>query len=69
MHRDGKTHLSFTMLRNPVFRALSAFYYRCHNPNEDCYRVREDFCQYAQRPACKRRNFTDYDFQGYLGLQ
>lgn len=28
-----------TMLRDPVSRVISAWHYRCHNPNFDCYDV------------------------------
>ena len=35
----------FTIIRDPTSRVKSAFYYRCHSPNQDCYHVREEYCQ------------------------
>jgi hypothetical protein len=41
--------LSVTMLRDPVARVVSAWFYRCHSPNRDCYNVRGEFCQVGGR--------------------
>jgi hypothetical protein len=41
--------LSVTMLRDPVARVVSAWFYRCHSPNRDCYNVRGKFCQVGGR--------------------
>ena len=54
---------SFTMIRNPVLRVLSAFYYRGHSPNSDNYHVRRAFCAQPQDPRCagdRRYSLEDY---------
>ena len=48
-----------TMLRDPVARVVSAWFYRCHNPNRDCYNVRPEFCQEGQRAS--RKCGANYD--------
>ena len=34
---------SIILLREPTSRLLSAWFYRCHSPNSDCYQVRPEF--------------------------
>jgi len=53
---------SYTMMRHPVARVLSAYKYRCHNPNHDCYNVRKDFCKHGRQ--CRRR----YTIDDYLDM-
>ena len=43
--------MRFTIIRDPVERVKSAFYYRCHNPNMDCYHVRESYCQLRKKSS------------------
>jgi len=37
-----------TIIREPVGRVISAWHYRCHNPNFDCYHVRSEFRTFRQ---------------------
>ncbi|GMI59473.1 hypothetical protein ScalyP_jg4579 [Parmales sp. scaly parma] len=61
----------YTLLRNPVSRVVSAYGYRCHSPNNDCYRVREEYCQSGQlsRKECGPSTSSKvWSFEEYLEL-
>ena len=50
---------SVTILRNPVTRFVSAWHYRCHHPNYDCFNVREEFKLIRVNRASKK-TFDEY---------
>ena len=61
----------YTLLRNPVSRVVSAYGYRCHSPNNDCYRVRDEYCQSGQlsRKECGPSTSSKvWSFEEYLEL-
>lgn len=39
---------SITIFREPISRLLSAWFYRCHTPNNDCFQVRPYFKDIGQ---------------------
>jgi len=39
---------SVTIFREPISRLLSAWFYRCHTPNNDCFQVRPYFKEIGQ---------------------
>ena len=47
------------MLRNPRTRYVSAWHYRCHNPNYDCFGVRKEFMKIRYGRA-KKKTFEEY---------
>jgi len=59
---------SFTLIREPISRALSGYFYRCHNPNEDCYHVNEKFCPTGKMQRCKAADppFVPWTFEQYV---
>jgi hypothetical protein len=50
---------SITMMRDPVTRFISAWFYRCHNPNYDCFGVRKSF-KAIRSGKSKRYSYDDY---------
>jgi len=51
--RSATRHLkAVTMVRGPVGRAISAWHYRCHNPNWDCFHIAGSV-QWAERRRAK----------------
>ena len=39
---------SIALMREPTSRLLSAWFYRCHSPNSDCFQVRPEFKRIKQ---------------------
>jgi len=65
-----KSQFKFTLMRDPVSRVRSAFLYRCHNPNNDCYHVREEYCQMRKRgKECGEGIGKVWTFEEYLELE
>jgi hypothetical protein len=57
------------LLREPTSRLLSAWFYRCHSPNIDCYQVRPEFklIHDGKRPKV---TFEEYlDMPEYSNIQ
>jgi len=44
---------SITIMRHPVSRLISAWFYRCHSPNSDCFQVRPEFKLIKQKKKPK----------------
>lgn len=44
---------SITIMRHPVSRLVSAWFYRCHSPNSDCFQVRPEFKLIKQKKKPK----------------
>ena len=44
---------SITIMRHPVSRLVSAWFYRCHSPNSDCFQVRSEFKLIKQKKKPK----------------
>jgi hypothetical protein len=44
---------SITIMRHPVSRLVSAWFYRCHSPNSDCFQVRTEFKLIKQKKKPK----------------
>ena len=59
---------SFTMLRHPVSRVVSAFFYRCHSPSSDCFGLNKNFCKQGT-PVKKCQSefgFVPVSFDAYV---
>ena len=50
---------SVTIMRHPVSRLVSAWFYRCHSPNSDCFQVRPEFKLIKQKKKPKAV-FSEY---------
>ena len=50
---------SVTIMRDPRTRFVSAWHYRCHHPNYDCFGVRKEF-KAARSGGGKKYSFDDY---------
>jgi len=53
---------TLALLRDPSSRLLSAWFYRCHSPNADCYQVRPEF------KLIKTGQLPQVTFEEYLGM-
>eukprot|EP00912_Choanoflagellata_sp_UC4_P000289 UC4_evm8s179 len=58
-----------TMLRHPVSRAVSGWFYHCHNPNSDCFDVREEFDGPNQNKRRRKKPYKTFSFDEYLDMQ
>lgn len=60
---------SITLLREPMSRLLSAWFYRCHSPNADCYQVRPEF-KLIKQGILPKVQFHEYlDMPEYHNIQ
>ena len=60
---------SITLLREPMSRLLSAWFYRCHSPNIDCYGVRPEF-KLIKKGILPKVEFHEYlDMPEYHNIQ
>ena len=62
LHRMADAHFSVTILRHPMTRFISGFFYRAHSPNWD---------RFGLRPGYFRREKTypfKFSFDDYLGM-
>ena len=50
---------SLIMLRDPLTRYVSAWHYRCHNPNYDCFGVRKEFAA-IRYGRSRKKSFDEY---------
>jgi hypothetical protein len=50
---------SIAIFRQPVSRLISAYFYQCHSPNNDCFQVRPEFKQIKAGKA-PRVSFGEY---------
>ena len=48
-----------TIMRDPVTRFVSAWHYRCHHPNYDCFNVREEF-KAIRESRGNKKTFSEY---------
>lgn len=46
-------------MRDPVTRFVSAWHYRCHHPNYDCFNVREEF-KAIRESRGNKKTFSEY---------
>ena len=53
---------SIAIFRHPVSRLISAFFYRCHSPNSDCFQVR------PESKLIKERKRSKVTFDEYLEM-
>lgn len=61
---------SIAIMRHPVSRLVSAWFYRCHSPNSDCFQVRPEFKLIKQKKKPKVEHIMSccffYRFQIYI---
>jgi hypothetical protein len=50
---------SIALVREPISRILSAWFYNCHSPNSDCYQVRPEF-KLIKKGLRPKATFDDY---------
>ena len=55
----GKPLPSVTIMRDPRTRFVSAWHYRCHHPNYDCFGVRKAF-KAVRSGGTKKYTFDEY---------
>jgi hypothetical protein len=60
---------SIALLRDPMSRLLSAWFYNCHSPNSDCYQVRPEFKLIKQGLAPKVQFYEYLDMPEYHNIQ